>query len=988
MNKLSPLVILFLLASTGFELLAQSGNNDSTFNPTDPGFGLLDGANGNVWTSAVQADGKVIIGGQFTKYNGVSKNCIARINADGSVDQTFQIGTGAGGAVKSIAIQPDGKIIIGGDFTSYNSSSRYHIARLNADGSLDNTFNPSFGAGNEVLACAVQADGKIVIGGLFTFYNDSTRNYIARINPNGSLDTSFVIGSGFGSQVYALAIQPDGKILVGGGFSIYNGTTRKGIARLDSNGSLDMGFNPGTNVNNVRSIILQAGGKIVITGWFSTINGTSRNNIARLNSDGSLDAGFNPGSGANGGISSCALQNDGKLIIAGPFTMVDETPQKYIARLNSNGSVDQGFHAGPGPNNYINHVALLPDGNVLAAGEFTIFSGMARGFISKLLSDGQTDIAFNHAMGANSTVFCHAILPGGKILIGGTFTAYNSKEKNAIALLHADGSVDTTFKPSTEPNSSILAIYPQPDGKIIIVGWFSLSNQTGKKCLARLEANGSLDNTFTLGDGSITAIYASAMQPDGKLIIAGDFSSYNGTNRQRVARINTDGSVDMGFTPGIGADNAVLTTALQADGKIIIGGWFTSYQGKTSNRIARINSNGSLDSTFITGSGLNNPMDAIAVQADGKILIGGRFTTYNGTGASRIARLNVDGSIDNTFNTGSGANNSVLNISMQSDGKILMGGAFDYYNGTAGKGLARINSNGSIDASFQVGSGTNGSVSDISVQSDGKVIIGGDFTGYNGKGRSRIARVIGVCANNTVGAASSTPAVCVKTAIAPVTHTTTGTNGIGAATGLPAGVTATWIANTITISGKPTQSGVFNYSIPLNGGCNPVSATGTITVNSPDISITRSGNVFTAGATGASYQWVDCSNNYTPISGATNQVFTASSSGTYAVIVTQNGCTDTSTCAQLFPTALDEHKKAGIALVYPNPSQGNLTITLHHTTSYAEVVILNACGQEVFRKQYHQADKLPVNFEGTPGLYLLKVKTGGEETGIFKIIKM
>src|SRR5439155_11936412 len=164
-----------------------------------------------------------------------------------------------------------------------------------------------------------------------------SRPILARFNADGSLDGSFglVIGNRDWGSVNALAVQPDGKVLVGGSFYSINGTNRPGIARLNANGSLDNSFNPGTGANGVSSVALQPDGKVLIGGGFTTVNGANRSGIARLNANGSLDGSFNPGTGVNGTVYSVALQPDGKVLIGGEFTSINGTNRNRIARLNA-----------------------------------------------------------------------------------------------------------------------------------------------------------------------------------------------------------------------------------------------------------------------------------------------------------------------------------------------------------------------------------------------------------------------------------------------------------------------------------------------------------------------------------------------------------------------------------------------------------------------------------------------------------------------------
>jgi uncharacterized delta-60 repeat protein len=740
--KLRSYLILALVLISG-QLFAQPGANDPTFNPGDIGFGNGDGANGIVETTSIQADGKIVIGGAFTSYNGVARNRIARLNADGSLDASFNPGTGANDIVRTTAIQSDGKIIIGGFFTSYNGVARNRIARLNTDGTLDASFNPGTGANAAVLSSSIQTDGKIIIGGFFTSYNGVTRNFIARLNTDGTLDASFNPGIGANEWVYATSIQADGKIIIGGGFTSYNGVARNRIARLNADGSLDASFNPGTGANGmVWTTSIQSDGKIIIGGNFTSYNGVARNRIARLNADGSLDASFNPGTGANSAVWTTAIQADGKIIIGGDFTSYNGVVRNRIARLNTDGSLDPSFNPGTGANNGISTTSIQADGKIITGGLFTSYNGVTRNFIARLNTDGTLDASFNPGTGFNNYVLTTSIQTDGKIIIGGEFTSYNGVTRNHIARLNTDGSLDAAFDPGTGANSAVWTTAIQADGKIIIGGDFTSYNGVVRNRIARINTDGSLDVSFNTGTGAYGVVENTSIQADGKIIIGGGFTSYNGVARNYIARLNADGSLDASFNPGTGANGMVYTTSIQTDGKIIIGGGFTSYNGVARNYIARLNVDGSLDASFNPGTGANFDVLTTSIQADGKIIIGGAFNSYNGVERSRIARLNTDGTLDASFDPGTGADVDVNTTSIQADGKVIIGGGFTSYNGVARSRIARLNADGTLDASFDPGTGANFAVRTTSIQADGKIIIGGEFTSYSGFGRNRIARIL------------------------------------------------------------------------------------------------------------------------------------------------------------------------------------------------------------------------------------------------------
>jgi len=163
-TRLALLITAFCILAGTNRVSAQAGTLDPTFNPTDVGFGIGAGTNSFVNASVLQPDGKIIIGGGFGTFNGAVRNRVARLNADGSLDDTFDPGGGGNNSVYSIALQLDGKIVIGGAFTIFNGSVRNNVVRLNADGTLDNTFNPGSGSNNTIRAIALQPDGKILIG--------------------------------------------------------------------------------------------------------------------------------------------------------------------------------------------------------------------------------------------------------------------------------------------------------------------------------------------------------------------------------------------------------------------------------------------------------------------------------------------------------------------------------------------------------------------------------------------------------------------------------------------------------------------------------------------------------------------------------------------------------------------------------------------------------------------------------------------------------
>ena len=231
--------------------------------------------------------------------------------------------------MNAIGVQPNGLILIGGAFLNVNFTARNRIARINAaDFTLDNTFNPGSGADDTVLAIGLQSNGQIIVGGEFFFFNGTSTQSIARLNTNGTLDNSFFGAITDGDPIKVLTVQSNDQILVGDGFEFVNGTARNNIARLNSNGTLDASFNPGLALDNdVSAIAVQTNGQIVIGGAPFDISGASRHGLVRLNSNGTLDAPFNPDvQTSTGDVVAMALQTDGKIVLGGLFISVNGTP--------------------------------------------------------------------------------------------------------------------------------------------------------------------------------------------------------------------------------------------------------------------------------------------------------------------------------------------------------------------------------------------------------------------------------------------------------------------------------------------------------------------------------------------------------------------------------------------------------------------------------------------------------------------------------------
>jgi uncharacterized delta-60 repeat protein len=776
--------------------VGSDGTLDAGFNPN---------ANGQVDSINLLSNGLILIGGAFTTLqpNGatapVTETHVAILNPDGSVDASFAEGakTTAAGQVNAATLQPNGQLLVGGTFSPFGGTPGSFLARFNIDGSPDMAYNPlingavnaisvqpngattsepsdyaiwlqpngmarftySAASNGQLDAVVQQPDGKVIIGGLFSnFENNLAYVNLVRLNTDGTVDATF--NPNPSGSVNSIVVQPNGQIIIGGNFTTVQGAAENYLARLNADGSLDSTFNPNPN-QEVLAVALQPNGDVIASGNFSAVEtnslqATVRSFIARFNGDGTLDNNFN--TALNGPANSIVVLGNGQILIGGAFTGIQQTSggtlenARGIARLNSDGTVDTNFF--PDPNSTVSIITVLPNGQYLIGGAFTAFQQNSLGnsttakFIARINSDGSLDTSFNP--NPNSVVFAIAPQPNGQIVIGGGFTSLQpngasfATNRNFIARVNADGSLDTTFDPSL--NGGVGEIVVLQDGSLFVGGSFT-SVQTGGDILVggsfssvggaptpnlvRLNNDSTVDSTFTsVPDGPVNAI---ASQSNDDTLVGGTFANVAGQPRPNLARLNADGSLDPSFNPG--TNGAVNAIAIQQDTRIIIGGGFTSAGGMAASFLARLGPTGAPDASFAPS--INGIVNAVVVQPNGQIVIGGAFTSVAGQAVGGIARLNPDGSADTTFNPN--ANGTVNAVTLQVDGTLLVGGSFTTVGGQALPYAARLNPNGSVDTTFSPA--PNGNVNTVLVQPDGKIVLGGAFTSASGLPRYELTRL-------------------------------------------------------------------------------------------------------------------------------------------------------------------------------------------------------------------------------------------------------
>lgn len=691
--------------------------------------------------------------------------------APGDLDLTFDPGSALDGTVRQIIAQPDGKILIAGSFNAIRGVKRHSLARLNADGTGD----ASFDAGEYSAAgwVARQSDGKLLVvtpGGLF------------RLFPNGELDASFKhpieerCGPDWCSHgVTTVFVQPDGKILVGGFFQVAIGPKiNYGLARLHPDGQLDESFSatlpPPDPVSGltggIEAIAMRSDGKIWVAGPFVAINGVPRRNVARLHADGRLDTSFHPAEAIDGYVFSIIAQPDGKLLLAGEFTTANRA-NRNLARLNANGSLDTGFISATEVYTQVNGIALLPDGRILFTGGVNIF-GWSGERVVRLQPNGQRDPSFHAEAGspAGNYVQALAVQADGNILIGGYLSSPDDQRPRGLVRLEREGGLDDGLSADRSlrgiADGTVYSIAIRPGGRILAAGTVVHMDRSIRHGVAQVHPDGQVDAGFTAEAGMGGVVRSVRLEPSGSVLIGGEFLDSSGHEFRAVARLFEGGALDPEFNPRLESllsiddcpENAELfgydcsttfgVTALdvQADGKIIVAGYRATMVCTEINGcpvtlrhfVGRFHRDGSRDEGFfpssVSGLGTIEPVRTLAVRPDGRILLAGQFAAINGVPRNGIALLRGDGVLDDAFvpMRGLAADDSVEAAAFQPDGRVVLAGTFTPNEAGGPRSVIRLLPDGSLDPSFDAGRSLQGRARVLDVQPDGRVLVGGDFT--------------------------------------------------------------------------------------------------------------------------------------------------------------------------------------------------------------------------------------------------------------------
>lgn len=512
---------IILLLSINFIYSQFPGEVDNTFNInniSNPSGGITNSLNDH-YTPAygkkifTLSNGKVIIDANTNKfrYNELNDIRLLRLNSDGSIDYSFVNNFNIFQSIDIVDIVelPDSKFLVSGVFVfnDINIGTK-NLLKFNNDGTIDSSFQiPSFlnGYPNEI---ALQNDGKIVLVGYFQQVNSQNFNRIVRLNSDGTIDSSFSIGIGFNQVANCVKINNTNKIYVGGNFTNFNGTNVNRIIKLNENGSVDNSFIVGQGFDNVVNDIDLQNEKLIVVGDFTTYNniGLNNNKIVRLNDDGSKDNLFQiVTTNINGKkINKIKVETNGDFIVNFDYNYNFIKNIHYFSidgADNLNRPILSNSYT-----NKINDFSIDSLNNIYLTGDFDnlIYNDVEILIkdIIKLNPNGIPDVTFNRkTVGLNASAIVNDMVqqPDGKILICGIdFSSYNDNNIKGLFRINLDGTLDNSFNfPLVNGNFYDILLYD--NGKILIAGNFTYTyNSIVYKDLIRLNSDGSIDTSFNV----------------------------------------------------------------------------------------------------------------------------------------------------------------------------------------------------------------------------------------------------------------------------------------------------------------------------------------------------------------------------------------------------------------------------------------------------------------------------------------------------------
>ncbi len=560
----------------------------------------------------------------------------------------------------------------------YGNTELYGVVRLLANGTPDPTFavsKPIVAGGYTAWGLAVSdppivagaidpVTGKLYVAGNLSSMGDVPVTDLVRLNPDGSIDAGFSVGSGFvhssGNAFVGYVTYDAARSLlyVAGQFDTVNGVASPTLVRLTAEGAVDSTFSVSSGfggVSNISSMLVDADQRLTVSGCFSSYNGVARPSVLRLNADGSLDTSFDPGAGP----SCCCPYTSAldtvsdALYVGGSFGTFAGLSRRSLVRLQHNGSVDMSFDTGT-QTSFIGPLWVRSDGNVVACST----TAGATNPVMRFYSTGQADPSFQLADSHGRACQSLLPLPGlSRMFIGLDSWAYGNAVVDELIATDLDGVLDATYNSASVGFNDIASalLWDAQTQRLVAIGDFTRHTDAGGTAvghIARITPDGALDLSFNpSGSGFNQAPWMLAAAPEGKLLVGGPIGSFNEVGARSLVRLNADGTRDPSFSMPEGIVTFGARGALvDSDQRILVGGSHTPL-GELG--LARLHTDGTVDPTFQIGTGLGDTFTNVyafawdAVRRE--LYVGGDFREFQGVACEGLVRLDDEGTIDPSF---------------------------------------------------------------------------------------------------------------------------------------------------------------------------------------------------------------------------------------------------------------------------------------------------------------------------------------------------
>jgi uncharacterized repeat protein (TIGR02543 family) len=694
---------------------------------------------GSINAITKQPDGKMLIGGNFNYVNGVARNNLARLNVDGSLDlswdpnidnsvQTFHY-------VQAIVVDSSGKVYIGGNFSTVGTETRYGLARIDGTTGVVDSWHPSTGGTINALALD-EVSGRLYAGGNFAFsntQNNSTISNLVKISTATGLADAWDAQSD--NAINSLALDGAGNLFAAGFFTSIGGQPRNYIAKLDASTALATSWDAGAD-NYVNSLALNGSGNLYVGGSFTRIGNQARNGLAKLDANSALavtnwDA---QASGSYGSTVTAILpDSSGNLYVSGLFTNIGGQARTNLARLDASAKAASWI---ADTDNIPLTLTLDGQGQLYAGGQFLNIGGQFRPAIARLDPASATVASLPSSVGSTAMVSAIARQESGKIVVGGTFAFADLTPRNNLLRLNTDGTLDAAWHP--DPDGPVFGLAADTLGHVYVGGIFNQIGGKSHMSAAQIDEITGLASDWDTGLDTANGDTVNTIAVENnEVYLGGNFNLYSNSihpNLNSLAKFNNTTGEATSWDAKLSGLNSVKAIAVDGAGHVYVGGLFSGADQSTRNNIVKLESATGVATPW--DANVNGVVNALAIDKAGNVVMGGDFSSSGGVARNNLAKLDSISGIATAWNPN--ADGAVISLAVESSGTIYAGGYFTHITGLQRNHLAQIYSNGSGLATAW-NPNVDNIVAGLVLEGSGNVFVGGNFSSIGGQARYGLA---------------------------------------------------------------------------------------------------------------------------------------------------------------------------------------------------------------------------------------------------------